>query len=520
MKLRFRELFVFFTLATFVLSGSTFVAAQRGRLALTGPSSSESPYILPVADGVVTKSILTVGDSVNNNPDGTPYRLVGIPDGLGAYDNGDGTFTLLMNHELGNTAGIIRRHGALGAFVSRWIIRKRDLRVMRGEDLIQQVALWNSATNSFDDPTTGVAFSRLCSADLPLLSAFYNKRSGKGYRGRIFMNGEETGAEGRAFAHLMNGTSYQLPRLGRFSWENSVAHPDAGDLTIVAGTDDTTPGQIYIYVGNKTRSGSAIDRAGLSNGNLYAVKVNDVALESRDGGIPSGTPFTLVNLGDVSNKTGAEVQAASVAAGATEFLRPEDASWGVKRGRDDDGDDDRGERRSDSRGNSRINDLHFVTTDRFDTVKAGTGTQVGRSRLYRLRFSNIDDPTAGGVIETLLDGTEDQQMMDNLTVSNSGNLLIQEDVGNNARLGRVWNYDPRSNRLDFIAEHDPSRFLLGGANYLTQDEESSGIIDVSDILGDGWFLLDVQAHYAIPGELVEGGQLMALRVRDRERDDD
>jgi len=35
-------------------------------------------------------------------------------------------------------------------------------------------------------------------------------------------------------------------------------------------------------------------------------------------------------------------------------------------------------------------------------------------------------------------------------------------------------------------------------------------IGVSHILGEVWFLLDVQAHYAIPGELVEGGQLLAL----------
>jgi hypothetical protein len=37
--------------------------------------------------GIGTTSILTVGDSVGG------YRMVGIPDGLGAYDNGDGTFT-------------------------------------------------------------------------------------------------------------------------------------------------------------------------------------------------------------------------------------------------------------------------------------------------------------------------------------------------------------------------------------------------------------------------------------------
>ena len=35
--------------------------------------------------------------------------MVGIPDGLGAFDNGDGTFTVLMNHELGNTQGVRAR---------------------------------------------------------------------------------------------------------------------------------------------------------------------------------------------------------------------------------------------------------------------------------------------------------------------------------------------------------------------------------------------------------------------------
>ena len=68
---------------------------------ISGPSSSATPYIVRSVPGVVTKSILTVGDSVNLKPDGiTPYRLVGIPDGLGAFDNGDGTFTLLMNLSL------------------------------------------------------------------------------------------------------------------------------------------------------------------------------------------------------------------------------------------------------------------------------------------------------------------------------------------------------------------------------------------------------------------------------------
>ena len=122
----------------------SFLAAPA---ATTGPSSSQSPYIVPVADGVEFTSVLTVGDSVpKRNTPGATYRMAGIPDGLGAYDNGNGTFTVLMNHELRNTQGVARAHGAAGAFVSRWQIRKRDLMVLNGEDLIKTVKVWNSAS--------------------------------------------------------------------------------------------------------------------------------------------------------------------------------------------------------------------------------------------------------------------------------------------------------------------------------------------------------------------------------------
>src|SRR5262245_61965554 len=111
-------------LSTFGLGVLTIAVAAAASEpgSITGPSSSQSPYIVRSDPGVVTKSILTVGNSVNTKPDGTPYRLVGIPDGLGAFDNGDGTFTVLMNHELTSNVGIVREHGARGAFVSKWVI--------------------------------------------------------------------------------------------------------------------------------------------------------------------------------------------------------------------------------------------------------------------------------------------------------------------------------------------------------------------------------------------------------------
>jgi len=139
---------------------------------IQGVSSSESPYMLPVAPGVQTWSILTVGDEISG------YRLVGIPDGTGAYSNGDGTFTWLINHELNTSQGVPRAHSTTegGAFVSKWIVNgltgnaSTMLEVQSGEDLIQLTALWNTETNAYDAPTTGAAFHRFCSSDLPAMT--------------------------------------------------------------------------------------------------------------------------------------------------------------------------------------------------------------------------------------------------------------------------------------------------------------------------------------------------------------
>src|SRR5262249_30943555 len=73
---------------------------------LTGPSSSASPYVLPTNTAVDVTSILTTGDSVGG------YRMAGTPDGLGAFDNGDGTLTVLMNHEFTDAEGVAHTHNA------------------------------------------------------------------------------------------------------------------------------------------------------------------------------------------------------------------------------------------------------------------------------------------------------------------------------------------------------------------------------------------------------------------------
>src|SRR5262245_34896895 len=49
-----------------------------------GVQSSDPAYVTPLGCPVRQQALLTVGDSPNEKPDGTPYRMVGSPDGLGA----------------------------------------------------------------------------------------------------------------------------------------------------------------------------------------------------------------------------------------------------------------------------------------------------------------------------------------------------------------------------------------------------------------------------------------------------
>jgi hypothetical protein len=486
-----------------------------------GPSSSETPYVTPVAPGWEVVSLITVGDM----PKFSNYPMVGIPDGMGAvsgkFNDRTGDYvadrafmTVFMNHELGNGVGSVRAHGQTGAFISQWTLHVNSLTVTRGQDLIHKVMTWNPASNGYADTTGATAFSRFCSADLPGRSAFYNPRSRKGYKEMIFMNGEETGSEGRAFAHIVSGpdkgTTYELPYLGKFSWENSVAHPNAGDNTIVIGLDDSTPGQVYVYVGEKRRHGNPMEKAGLQGGKLFGVKLPGVPFET---GVLGGK-FMLEDVSDLALGTGAALQTGSRARLITEFARPEDGAWDTR--------------------NPRV--FYFVTTG---ATNALLGTATQNARLYKLTFDSLDNPS-GGAIEMVVDRSELDDvdvesdprplataMFDNITVDEAGNVLIQEDPGNNIYAALTWKIDPSKPKFkangkinpkfaEVIFTSDRNRFAPPVSPY-NADEENSGIIEVTDIVRRArwaepfrrYYLGVMQAHYP-NGDLVEGGQLYLM----------
>src|SRR6185436_11915983 len=105
----------------------------------------------------------------------------------------------------------------------------------------------------------------------------------------------------------------------------------------------------------------------------------------------------------------------STARGATKFSRVEDGAWNP----------------------SALSDFYFNTTDQIDQVNDAVGTQVGRSRLWRLHFDDITNPESGGSIEAALDGTEGQNMLDNMAIDKFGHIVLLEDVGNSPHNGKV-----------------------------------------------------------------------------------
>jgi hypothetical protein len=510
-----------------VLAAATSFALAQNPVLVQGPSSSRTPYLVPSAPAHVVAnitSVLTTVDLVPLTGGGGLWEFGGIPDGLGAYDNGDGTLTVLSNHELGNTSGVVRRHGARGAYVSEIVVDKATLAVLSGQDLVSEIVDVNGVVRSAAN-SNGLALNRFCSADLPPVSAFYNAASGLGTQERIFMNGEEGGATGYAVAHIATGPnrgrSHLLPKFnlstngsgltGVGGWENILACPFPQDLTVVVGNNDGGTGimsnSVAVYLGTKQATGNEVERAGLTNGNLYFVQVAGNPAEilnstTRTTGITSGTRFALSSTA------------------STTFSRPEDGAWNPLDPRE----------------------FYFVTTDRLDTATStgsnptvgatGTANQRGMTRLWRLVFDDVSNPLLGGRVDLLIDGEKNGQrcvMFDNMEFAHDGRIYLNEDPGNSTYIGKVWAYDVAADTLLQVAKFDPARWgelaaaggTPGAVSPWTNDKESTGIIDVTRLFavpaGETWLLSNVQDHSTnaavATASSVEGGQLLLIKVR-------
>jgi hypothetical protein len=493
--------------ALLVMAVATPAAAKP--ISDTGPNTVTKPYVLPPADGVHITSLLTVDDA-GAASDG--YELTGIPDGLGAMKAGPHRFTLFMNHEFNAMQGAVRRHGQIGAYVSTFEIDSKSLEVEHGADTIDPgVRFWNYVTPQYQAapspgganprnpadgfPAQGAAFARFCSGKLSAPGQFRVRHSSRGYGGQIYFANEENGDEGRLFGVLPDGTTQQLPRLGLFSWENTLPAYNRTETTLVVGDEDTASGQLHVYEGTKRSSGNAFDRAGLTNGVRSVLDLVDESV-STDAQFRAkygkNTPAEF-DLSEVDWDPSGARQNAEGAVEGLSLNRIEDGSWDPR----------------------HPDTFYVLTTEGGDKTPSEPGITRDGGGLWKLTFEDIEHPRLGGTIELVLDGSEAPfvNKPDNLDIDTKGNLLIQEDPGNNAHVARIVAYDTRTGARGVVATFDPDKFAAGSPDLITIDEESSGIIDAKRIRGPGWFVFDAQVHKPSPNPAsVALGQLLAMKV--------
>jgi hypothetical protein len=111
-------------------------------------------------------------------------------------------------------------------------------------------------------------------------------------------------------------------------------------------------------------------------------------------------------------------------------------------------------------------------------------------------------------------------MFDNLTVAGDGSLLIEEDPGDNPHMAAIWQFDPVTKVAKKILAVNPKSFMdKNSGEFLTQDEENSGVIEITDLVKEAswfdakrrYFLGAIQIHAkSSDPELVEDGQLYLI----------
>ena len=515
---------------------TAFVTAFSGSLA--GANSAAPVYMEGVASTVKLTPVVSAGDIVGT------YLVPGIPDGLGVVKSGN-KLRIITNHEWSGTNAIAAGRNSAGgltqgSFISEMHYDLTTKSVTKAKDFITDVVWYNYALAKFGNkpsaptdaavldeyktPNHSLLLNRFCSATLAPEGSFYDKSSGLGYQGAVFLTGEEGGDESRGFVSDMNGQLVQIPGFGLAAWENLIPTPNKGKTTAVMGMEDgsATDSQLWMYQGTKTKTGTWYEKAGLTNGSGYVLAQDPSAPVANDNEIRANhgkNKAFKVKFTKIDTTVNGKLQNDQAREKGIELARVEDGSFDPK----------------------NPNDFYFVTTESNKDPKAtapnpATPT-VSRDggALWRLRFTDISNPAKGGTLELLLDGSEAPllSMPDNITVDGAGNVLIQEDPGNNALVARIVSYRIKDGAVGIVAKFKDEYFAEGAASFISKDEESSGIIDVTDLLSKGktdksrYYMYVAQVHGPIAkarpdvaeGDLtlpkaIEGGQWYIMQISD------
>ena len=398
------------------------------------------------------KSLITFNDILPNG-----YVFPRLPDGLGfIHDRDDGLIDIFVNHEL--ALDKVNEY----AKVSKITIDENG-RVISGE-------LIEDGSGKYE---------RFCSATIFRENGFKNP---------LFVTNEEI-EEGIVVAYdTVTKNKTEMPWLGKFSHENTILVPNKNNKTLVFITEDGEPGQSQLYMFMSDTPTNFLNGIG----QLYVlIGENNITSfqELQKGIIYNGyfQPVTWKWMTQNSTELEKEVQDLN----ALDFMRLEDADYNKVDSSiiyiADTGSDEYGERYEDG----RLYQFEIIE----HSFNQSNNANIPNNN-YKVKFSIPLDGDDG----------DDLRNPDNIATSKKS-IMIQEDLndyniidgGVNAR---ILKYDLTNHNLNPVAIVDQSQDV---SHPKAGEWESSGIIEVFDIFGNGYWLLDIQAH-----TLGESGQLLLM----------
>ncbi|MGZ8411684.1 MAG: alkaline phosphatase PhoX [Gemmatirosa sp.] len=403
-----------------------------------------------VVPGVEIFSLVSSDDQLAGSP---TFRFGGSADGAGFIRNGDGTFTLLTNHEDNFAVSRVRFD--------------KDLKPTMGDYVV------NSTAGRY----------RLCSATLATVEEH-------GFS--AFITAGESSEESEILAVDPSGpanTPKYLSAFGRFNTENAVPLPKVAfpnRTVVLIGDDDSGAegGQVAMYLSSTVGD--------LDNGSLYVMARTDNNTRERDMVVGQSYPVQFRQIANQKTLTGRQINQSGAALNAIRFARVEDLDY-----------------RKGSEASNR--EIYFVATGQNNTGVNADYSRTKYGRAYRLRL-DANNPLQG-TLEVIADGDDKSptnvarlfQNLDNVYVGTNYVYLQEDDngYGDETHDAYVYQYNIATRELKPVLEMDHRRTQPDAALYNAVSARPAGkagwefgaMIDVSTQLGqENTFLLALQPH--------------------------
>jgi hypothetical protein len=394
--------------------------------------TTSRPYLISTDPSTTITPILTSGETIAGPLGG--FQFSGVPDGIGAYASAGDRLEVFVNHETAHEWG--------------------DPSDARVSHLTLDAEMHVVAATYLVDGTEGYQY--FCSSTLD-------------YVGGVpwYFTGEEwVGAPKGGISIAVNAITGQLietPQFGHLNHENVVPIEGLSKSMVFLSEDSfRLRSQAYAYFADSL--------AGAIRGKgSFTVWVP----EDPGDGDPSANDIAegetlkgrFVTIPHAAAYSGLELNGITEDLGSFNFVRIEDAAHDP--------------------GTPAVIYLSDTGANKAETKNG---------RIYRLTVDPANPRRA--TLEVVLDGDAGDDLVnpDNLGI-NATSLVIQEDRNDTASgYARVHVYDLDSGALTAVARLDPSRFAIedGGGPGVW---ESSGVVDVSDFFGAGYWLVTVQAHH-------------------------